>query len=208
MGVAMGCFSRIRRGIVLAVLSPLVVGCASDWNIALPRLGGNNETPAVTTGTQTLTTLSGDWQQLQDGQGRMQIKVPTGWQPDARLHDRAELEAAGPEQEAYVIVLSEPVSAVDHSDLESNALAYKRFITTELDRPPEQELKTRVTLESGLSGVQYEIQGEYQGEPLVYLHTTVASDTHYYQIVAWSAADRFEENRATLQDMILSFQEN
>lgn len=204
----MGCLKIIRWGIVLGLLSPLVVGCASDWNIALPGLGGNRETPSETTGTQTLTRLSDDWQQLQDGQGRMQIKVPMGWQADARLHDRAELEAAGPEQETYVIVLSEPVSAVSHGDLESNALAYKRFITTELDRPPEQEVKTRISLESGWSGVQYEIQGEYQGQPLVYLHTTVASDTHYYQIVAWSAADRFEENQATLQDIIRSFQEN
>ncbi|ASC72794.1 uncharacterized protein XM38_037530 [Halomicronema hongdechloris C2206] len=203
----MGVLAAARRWLIVALLSPVVVGCASDWNIAWPGSGGDNEVPPAT-GTQTLTTLSEDWQQLRDGQGRLQIKVPTGWQPDARLHDSAELEAGNPEQEAYVIVLSEAISAVSYSGLEDNALTYKRAIVNGLDSQPEREVKTSVSLESGLSGVQYEIHGEYRDQSLVYLHTTVVSDTHYYQIVAWSAADRFEENQETLQDIIQSFQES
>ena len=51
---------------------------------------------------------------LKSPDGKFQLTVPAGWRENASLNDKAEIKAANPIEEVYVIVITE--SKADFTD--------------------------------------------------------------------------------------------
>jgi hypothetical protein len=141
--------------------------------------------------------------------GQEQITLAPGWQA-AELNEGAQLEAANPDQDRYLVVFSEP-----RSDLPSDT-SLERFSEVTRDivignlADVAVDGPTDMTEIDGQPAVQYEISGRITGETeefnVIYLHTTVATGDRFYQILAWSDTDSFEQARSELQQITQSFQ--
>ncbi len=58
-----------------------------------------------------------------------------------------------------------------------------------------------------MKGVQYEITGSVDGIRIKLLHTTLAGDKYFHQLVAWSLISQYDENRPTFDKILHSFYE-
>jgi hypothetical protein len=183
-------------------LAPLCIGIALI-GLTSGCLGENS--PPVENGNVTVETLSND-QLLLDNMARgVRLTVPGSWAPATSLRPDAELYAANVDEDLYVMVLADPQdSAVSEFSLTDNASLYRRILARQLDRYTDQR-PTTVTSINGLPAIQYEIRGEVEGTPVVYLHTTVQGQQNYYQVIGWTRADQYASRKATLQQVIGSF---
>lgn len=137
--------------------------------------------------------------------GRSQIGVPAGWQVTNRLHASAELQLYNPSRHLYLIALADRKRPQDVSDLSGVAVEYlQRFLQGPNALAPV--VLTEVRSVSGYPAIQYEVQGQFQGVAVTYLHTTVDAPNAYYQILAWTLTSRYDEAREELQQVIQSFE--
>lgn len=143
---------------------------------------------------------------LTNQQTDVNITVPAEWiSAGDDLRGSADIYASYPLQELYASVLSESGAVLDQFSLEDNADQYRWLIEEEMGSAYEGATRTDVKQIDGNPAVQYEIRGRVEGTPVVYLHTTVKGDNRYYQVVGWTTADRYEQNKETLQTIIRSF---
>jgi hypothetical protein len=61
---------------------------------------------------------------------------------------------------------------------------------------------------SGNQALQFDADGEVQNMKLKYLYSVVETPQNYYQIITWTLASRYQDNRPQLIDVINSFKEN
>ncbi|MEL6778858.1 MAG: hypothetical protein AAFO06_16540 [Cyanobacteria bacterium J06597_16] len=139
-------------------------------------------------------------------QTNVRITVPRGWVAvkNGQQRGTTDIYAVSPENKLYAVVLSESTSVLSTFDLENNAEQYRWLIQKELDSF-DNETPTDVKRVGGDPALQYEIRGRVDGTPVVYLHTTVKGAENYYQVVGWTTADNYLENKETLQNIIESF---
>lgn len=134
------------------------------------------------------------------------IVVPEGWvkmgEDMRRSHD---IYAAKPDSQLYASVLSEDETGLSRFGLEDNSEQYRELIRDELDSF-EGETRTSVTRIDGRPALQYEIRGTVDGQSVVYLHTTVEGTDDYYQVVGWTSADNYRENKSVLEEVVESFE--
>ncbi|PZO14340.1 MAG: hypothetical protein DCF25_15065 [Leptolyngbya foveolarum] len=134
------------------------------------------------------------------------ITVPSGWMKIGedlrRSHD---IYATQPSKLLYATVLSEDNADLKRFGLADNSLQYRKLIRDGLDNF-EDETKTDVTRIDGHKALQYEIRGTVDDQAVVYLHTTVEGADGYYQVVGWTTADRYRENKDVLEDVVESFE--
>ncbi|MBE9070744.1 hypothetical protein IQ260_29320, partial [Leptolyngbya cf. ectocarpi LEGE 11479] len=64
---------------------------------------------------------------------------------------------------------------------------------------------TNVTSLNCLNARQYEVRGQIENQPVVYLHTTIEGESSYYQVVAWTTAKDYEAAKGELQTVVGSF---
>ena len=144
--------------------------------------------------------------ELRNTETNVSIVVPEGWlKVGGDLRQSQDIYTLQPEDQLYATVLSEDKAVLSQFALEDNAEQYRQLIRDELDSY-ERETKTGVTSIDGHQAIQYEIRGTVEGESVVYLHTTVRGDDGYYQVVGWTTADRYRENKETLENVIESFE--
>lgn len=192
----------ISLGAVLAVLS--LTSCNALDRIPLFKKS-DPQVEQQPTATQSLV-VSPAGRLLRNAQGQVELLLPTGWQADGRLNERADLQASNELLNLYVIVLSENKGALSQFTLGDNSSYYRRLLVQGLTKLESQQI-TNVTVIDGKPAVQYEIRGELEGQKVVYLHTTMATDDRYYQIVSWTKADLYNQHRQELQNVIGSFRE-
>ncbi|MEL6552910.1 MAG: hypothetical protein AAFQ63_05520 [Cyanobacteria bacterium J06621_11] len=164
--------------------------------------GGGNETETVDTAAEPLSVES----RLENKQTEVKITVPANWtKADSTLRNSADIYASHAVEELYTSVLSESADVLNQFSLEDNADKYRFLIEEELGSY-EGATKTDVTTIQGKPAIQYEIRGQVEGVPVVYLHTTIEGEGRYYQVVGWTTAERYAENKDTLQEIISSFE--
>ncbi|MEM8530066.1 MAG: hypothetical protein AAGF95_04440 [Chloroflexota bacterium] len=137
--------------------------------------------------------------------GQSQIIVPRVWQERADLNDQAEIQAANPLREQYVIVLTE--SKADFADLDVDLPAYAEIIRDNF----VDSVGVSVTDEqsfsiSGNNAIQYELRGTVDDLDVVYWMTGTESEDNYYQILSWTLEEYVTRNEPVLQDVVASFQ--
>lgn len=137
--------------------------------------------------------------------GRFQMTVPGGWKEDRTLHEDAELQASHRGSNMYVIVLAEPkedlheMTLQRHSDITRDGL--KESIVLQEETGP-----TELTID-GFPAIQYVIRAAKEHVNIVYLHTTVESPTHFYQILAWTIPSRYQKDPETIRKVTEYFHE-
>lgn len=182
------------------VLGLSLTGCFSlSGDLDETAAVGNNAQPRMR------NTLRG--QVLENPQEQIQVRLPRGWEmaePEA-LHNSAELYAYSPDREIYFIVVGESANSVNYFSLQDNAREYRRLLGNGFDAVGQEEV-TDLQVVGEDPAVQYLVRGQVQGTPVAYLHTTVASNDRYYQVVAWTPEDRYNQNRDEMQSVIASFE--
>ncbi|NJM97647.1 MAG: hypothetical protein HC800_11235 [Phormidesmis sp. RL_2_1] len=142
---------------------------------------------------------------LENKARNVRIAVPEGWVAVSDSQRRsADIYATYPPDELYVLVLSESSEVIGQFGLENNAQQYRWLIKQELDSV-DSETRTGLDTLNGHSAVQYEIQGEVNGVPVVYLHTTLRGTNDYYQVVGWTTAASYRDHKAALKAVVESF---
>jgi hypothetical protein len=141
---------------------------------------------------------------LKSPDGKFQLTLPAGCHENAKLNKQAQIRAANPVAEVYVIVLTDAKS--DFSD-DMNLEEFTR-ITRERFSANLKEANGTKTLPvtiNGNSGRAYELEGVVNGVKVAYRIATVETADHYHQVIAWTLQSLKTENRATLQQIIDSF---
>ena len=141
---------------------------------------------------------------LKSRDGSFQLTVPAGWRENATLNEQAEIKAANPLEEMYVIVITE--QKLDFN-AEMNLDQYTNIIRDSMmsklaspDSSPPLPLKI-----NGNDARQYEIQGEVKNVKLAYVVTTVETAAHFHQIITWTLRSRIDKNQTTLQQVAQTF---
>ncbi len=139
----------------------------------------------------------------------VRLRLPRNWSPvpSNNLHPTAELQAHNPSREIFVIVLGEDrTQEVTDGALNQQAQSYLQILKAGLNQVLSQENLTEVNKVNGFDAVQYNVRGEVFGTEVAYLHTTVAMNDRYYQVVAWTPNSRYSQNVDEMQAIIQEFQ--
>lgn len=141
---------------------------------------------------------------LKSPDGKFQLTVPGGWRENSALNDKAEIKAANPLEEMYVIVLSEAkTDFTDEMTLDQFTNITRESMISNLTSP-DSSPPLPVTI-SGNAGRQYEIKGTVKNVNLAYLITTVETPAHFHQVITWTLLSRKDKNQTTLQQVAGSF---
>ena len=194
--------SRLKRRpagslVLIGLLGVLIIGLGSCF--------GRSQEPLDT--VDTIDRRVDEPSLLTNQQTDVKITVPAEWiSAGDDLRSSADIYASYPIKELYVSVLSESGAVLDQFSLEDNADQYRWLIEEEMGSAYESATRTDVQQIDGKPAIQYEIRGRVDGTPVVYLHTTVKGENRYYQVVGWTNADSYSDNKAALQTIIRSFQ--
>lgn len=133
----------------------------------------------------------------------VQLTLPQDW-VDVRddLRPDADLYVAREDRSMYVLVLADQKSELGGFD--DNAAQYLSYLDWGLAQE-QPAAPTNITALNGLNARQYEVRGQIENQPVVYLHTTVEGESTYYQVVAWTAAKDYEASKGELQTVVGSF---
>jgi hypothetical protein len=189
---------------MVALLALLLAGCSS------PETDSRVVESVETESRQRIDrTLRGE--SLVSKESAVRLRLPRNWRPvpDNNLHPTAEIQAYNPNREIYVIVVGEDQANVAFSgDLNQQARAYLQLLKGSLDQVLSQENPTEVTSVNGANAAQYDLSGAIYNTEVAYLHTTVAMNNRYYQVVAWTPNDRFPENIDEMKAIIQEFRQD
>ncbi len=182
----------ISRPLLISALVVGISGCRTDNSVDVAS------TPDQTFDRSTV---------LENTDTGARITVPPQWRVSNQLRRDADIYATYPAQELYASVVSEDKADLSQFGLEDNAEQYRWLIERQLS-DYETSVRTGVEQINGDPAVQYEIRGQVDGTPVVYLHTTVQGDDSYYQVVGWTSRDRYADNKEVLQGIVESFEDS
>lgn len=137
----------------------------------------------------------------------VRILLRKGWQqaPPNSLHSKADLQIYHPGQNIYLVVLGEGKTVVPPGKLEEQARRYVQMLEQGFTSPASQASQPAIIQINKFPAVQYEIAGEVMGKPVTYLHTTVEMADYYYQVVVWTASDRYPANGEEMRSIVQGF---
>ncbi len=145
------------------------------------------------------------------------LEVPASMTKTTTLNTEASLQYMNGSKELYVIVIDEtkaemqaaididPAYAVYSNDLQGYYSLLTENIKNALsiDSLPEPK-DTKI---NGLNAKIVEVDGYMENQHIYWKFAFIEGKKQYYQIMAWTLADRKEKHEAAMQDMIASFRE-
>jgi hypothetical protein len=141
---------------------------------------------------------------LKSHDGKFQLTVPAGWRENPALNEQADIKAAFPSEEMYVIVITEPkADFTSEMTLDEFTKITRDSMLSNLGS--SEGTSPSLISVNGNSGEQYELQGSVKNVKLAYVVTTVETPAHYHQVITWTLGSRLDKNRATLQKVIATF---
>jgi hypothetical protein len=137
--------------------------------------------------------------------GLSKLELPDGWRQAHDLNETASIEAIDALRGRHVIVISDAVE-----DFVPEMTVYEHSLNTRAELTNNIRLiacsgPERRTV-GGFESVQYEIEGFFQQTRIKYLHTTVAGDRAFHQVLAWSTYSRYD--RETFERILNGFTES
>ena len=145
-----------------------------------------------------------DSQVLYSDDGECSITIPEGWKV-ADLNSVAILQASYGLKEHYIIVIRDRKTDLSNTTLEEFSDLTVSTLTNSIDDPEVKRLvDTKI---GGHPAIQKEVRGKYSTFDIVYIHTAVESEDNYYQILAWTLADRWRQSEDVLHEVTNSFRE-
>ena len=123
--------------------------------------------------------------------GLSRLELPDGWRAARDLNESASIEAMHALYGRHVIVISDALEdfVPDMTMLEHSAntrLELTNGIRLIACSGPERRIV------AGFESIQYEIEGFFQQTRIKYLHTTIAGQRAYHQVLAWSTHSRYD----------------
>ena len=139
--------------------------------------------------------------------GRFEILQPNGWELMENLNDVASLQMADASKEAYMVIISEPISDFDagytvqkHSEVTRNT-----FIGNIQDgKLVSGPRNIRI---NGMEGVECGISARIEDIEVLYSHVAVKSSRHYHQVLFWSTKAGFKSNKPVFDKILNSLTE-
>lgn len=171
-----------------------------------------SDTASGLVGTQSLI-VQGNSNILENQTTGIELTLPDTWSEASGLHGSAELQAEDTEQDLYLIVVAEADESLRQFTLRDNAERYRDLLISRLQTNGEfdSEIPTNLSFlgDERHFANQAEIRGVLgDGTPIVYLHTTVVTETRHYQIVAWTTPEQYATYESELQGIIRTFSES
>jgi len=135
-------------------------------------------------------------------ENKLGLSAPADWDV-LSLNDAADIQVGNIQKEQYLIVLSEEKTDMYGWNLKKHSYVTFGSLTAGLDDP---KIKGPFEMEiNDKPAIQYEIEGSTQGTRIVYLHTTVETDSAYNQLLAWTIRSKYSENKELLKDIVNTF---
>ena len=136
--------------------------------------------------------------------GALRIAAPAGWRSESNLNKNAELQACDAAQQVCIAVFEDDKKVTGVVPLERFSRIVRGQMLKKLTGPSES---TGVSLEiGGHPALQFEIRGRADRFDLVYLHTSVETPGHFYQVMGWTSSALFPRERAVISAVTTSFQ--
>lgn len=177
---------NLRYGLKLSLLAILLASTAAC--AVLKRLGRDGGSPTVLTS--------------QDG--KFQLTLPAGWRTETELNEEASLQGSNRSRELYVALLTDTKSDFEGDvSLADFTSVTRNHMVTQI-HPTKTTEPTPVTI-NGNPALQYEVHAAVEGIKAAYIITNVETSEHYHQILTWTLASRFEENRGVLLEVSQTF---
>ncbi len=146
----------------------------------------------------------GDALTSEDGVAR--ITPPAGWVLYEAVEDDVTLKIHYPDVNLFFMVLSfareeaeEGRTVVEHSE-------YTRIRLGDKGQQYEETGPEQLEID-GHPAVQYRIDTVEDEWRRTYLHTTVATDSHFHQLIGWSSYGRYERYSDHIEAVTLSFEQ-
>jgi hypothetical protein len=136
--------------------------------------------------------------------GALRIAAPAGWRSESNLNKNAELQACDAPQQVCVAVFEDDKKVTGAVSLDR----FSRFVRGQmLKKLANSSESTGVSLQiDGHPALQFEIRGRADRVDFVYLHTSVETPGHFYQVMSWTSAALFPRERAVMSAVATSFQ--
>lgn len=138
--------------------------------------------------------------------GKSQLTVPGSWKEQTRLNEEASLQVGNPFAEQYAIIITE--SKEDFTE----EMTLEDF--TSLIRQNADEAITNAIISenkslsiNGYPAKQFEVSGSIDNIKAKWIYTLIDAPENYHQIMAWTLASRYEENKPVLLEVVNSFKE-
>lgn len=150
-------------------------------------------------------------------ENRYSLEVPAFLSQTEDLHDDASLQYQNLFKEFYVLVIDEPKTELhtvlkefDLEDSYSDDLnGYTKLILngiySSMDGPSQSDIvETNV---NGLPARFATLSGVIEGIPISYTYGIYESRTRYYQVIAWTLADKQSEYQSQMDAILQSLKE-
>jgi len=138
--------------------------------------------------------------------GRTQITLYGGMESTKNLNDDAILQGQQLMKELYVTVTSHPrqgyAAEITHQDF--FVIVAKNTMDGIANAKRTDDTPSKI---NGRSAAQTVITESADDLDLVYILTTIKTETHFYAIAAWTLKSRYETNKPILEQTINSFRE-
>jgi hypothetical protein len=135
----------------------------------------------------------------------IEITATRNWSTRTDLNDDADLQIANTSDDLYLIVLREPKSDFESDDLDRYSAMTRKNMLDTLKNGNESDRKN-LTI-GGHPAIQYQLEGTADFFKFKYLHTCVATPTHFYQIMAWASVSDYDSHKGQLEKLTASFKE-
>jgi len=119
------------------------------------------------------------------------------------LNQKASLQAAYNSKDMYVMVLSEPKSAVPNMTLQQHHQTTRDHILKQMTNSSATE-PAPSTIDNH-PALQDELSGTDRGKNIVFLHTTVDEGESFQQILAWTTKWHWAKQNGELREVTNSF---
>jgi hypothetical protein len=147
--------------------------------------------------------LAAERDEITSTDGAVRISVPGNWYEMPQLNAQAIVRVGNKSKEQYLIVL-----AIGKSDFENMTLqkrhqtARDRMLQSMKNASGSEPVAVTI---GGYPALQDELSGTKENTKLVFLHTTIETGDHYYQILAWTLKSRWNRNKELLRELTGTF---
>lgn len=138
--------------------------------------------------------------------GKSQLTVPGAWKVQTRLNEEAGLQVGNPVAEQYAIIISESKEDFTEEMTLEDFTGLIRQNAEELIKDPIiSENKSLII--NGYPAKQFEVAGSIDNIKAKWIYTLIDAPENYHQIMAWTLASRYEQNKPVLLEVTNSFKE-
>lgn len=133
------------------------------------------------------------------------LVVPASWKGNRQLNENAILGVANTSEANYALVMTESKESFDDS---TDAATYLSLIVENLQAGSSDfsELQQARTVVINKKPARQQVVAlTVQGEKIVYILTTLETDTHFYALYAWTVESLYPQNQDTLRKVSESF---